>query len=107
MVTSDPEKAIVLKSLLNHGRDGIYTRIDDDAGMSGTDLLESVQRRFHFVRPGYSSRATEMQAALGLAQIERWREMTRARRQNAEFLTKGVLRSSLMAGRISLVFDVR
>ncbi len=90
VVTSDPERAVVLKSILNHGRDGIYTRIDDDAGKSGAELLEVVQRRFHFVRPGYSSRATEMQAALGLAQIERWREMIRARRQNAEFLTKGL-----------------
>ncbi len=89
-LTSDPELAVVLKSLFNHGRDGIYTRIDDDASKSGPELLELVQRRFRFVRPGYSFRATEMEAALGLAQIERWREMIRTRQHNAERLTKGL-----------------
>jgi dTDP-4-amino-4,6-dideoxygalactose transaminase len=88
--TNDSEIAVVIKSLFNHGRDGIYTRIDDDQGKGGEDLLEVVQRRFRFVRPGYSFRATEMEAALGLAHIERWREMIRARQHNAEFLSKGL-----------------
>jgi perosamine synthetase len=89
-VTSNTEMAVILKSLFNHGRDGIYTRIDDDQGKSGAELLEVVQRRFRFIRPGYSFRATEMEAALGLAQIESWREIIRARQDNAEHLNKGL-----------------
>lgn len=89
-LTNDSKLSVVLKSLFNHGRDGIYTRIDDDDSKSGSELLELVQRRFHFIRPGYSSRSTEMEAALGLAQIERWREMIQARQYNAEYLSKGL-----------------
>lgn len=89
-LTNDSEIAITLKSLFNHGRDGIYTRIDDDADKSGAALLEVVQKRFRFVRPGYSSRMTEMEAALGLAQIERWREIVSKRQANAAHVSKGL-----------------
>lgn len=89
-LTSDPEIAVILKSLFNHGRDGIYTRIDDDADKSGAALLDVVQKRFRFVRPGYSSRMTEMEAALGLAQIERWREVVSKRQANAAHLSRGL-----------------
>ncbi len=89
-LTNDSEIAVILKSLFNHGRDGIYTRIDDDAGKSGQALLDVVQKRFRFVRPGYSSRMTEMEAALGLAQIERWREIVSKRQANAAYISKGL-----------------
>jgi dTDP-4-amino-4,6-dideoxygalactose transaminase len=69
-VTDDAELIVMLKSLMNHGRDSIYTRIDDDAGREGKALFEIADRRFSFVRLGYSYRCTEMEAALGLAQLE-------------------------------------
>jgi len=69
-VTDDAELIVTLKSLMNHGRDSIYTRIDDDAGREGKALFEIADRRFSFVRLGYSYRCTEMEAALGLAQLE-------------------------------------
>ncbi len=69
-VTDDDELIVMLKSLMNHGRDSIYTRIDDDAGQEGRALFEIADRRFSFVRLGYSYRCTEMEAALGLAQLE-------------------------------------
>jgi len=79
-VTDDDELIVMLKSLMNHGRDSIYTRIDDDAGREGKALFEIADRRFSFVRLGYSYRCTEMEAALGLAQLET-READWQRRQ--------------------------
>jgi dTDP-4-amino-4,6-dideoxygalactose transaminase len=69
-VTNDPELLVIMKSIMNHGRDSIYIRMDDDAGLTGRDLFEIVDRRFSFVRLGHSFRATEMEAALGIAQLE-------------------------------------
>lgn len=79
-VTSDPELLVLMKSIMNHGRDSIYLRIDDDAGLTGDALFEVVNRRFSFIRPGHSFRCTEMEAALGVAQLEE-REDQWARRQ--------------------------
>ena len=68
--TSDPELAVLLRSLANHGRDGIYMQIDDDKGKSADEMKQIIQRRFSFIRPGYSYRVTEMEAAIGLAEME-------------------------------------
>lgn len=68
--TSDPDLLVMMKSIMNHGRDSIYIRIDDDAGMTGENLFEVADRRFSFIRLGHSFRATEMEAALGIAQLE-------------------------------------
>jgi perosamine synthetase len=88
--TSDPDLALVLKSLCNHGRDGIYLKIDDDQGVSRERLFEIVARRFSFVRLGHSLRGTELEAALGLAQLEQREAMLAARRANAATLTTGL-----------------
>jgi perosamine synthetase len=85
--TSDPEIAAVMRSLVNHGRDGIYISIDDDQGKHGAALSEVISRRFHFERIGHSFRITELEAALGLAQLETWEDMIAARRRNAAYLT--------------------
>jgi dTDP-4-amino-4,6-dideoxygalactose transaminase len=78
--TDDADLMVMLKSLMNHGRDSIYTRIDDDQGMEGRRLFEVAARRFSFVRLGHSFRCTEMEAALGLAELEQ-REANCARRR--------------------------
>src|SRR5262245_13228220 len=78
--TNDPDLIVILKSLMNHGRDSIYIRIDDDKDKSGQDLFLIADRRFSFVRLGHSFRATEMEAALGIAQFEE-RQTMNARRQ--------------------------
>ncbi len=77
--TNDPDLIVILKSLMNHGRDSIYIRIDDDKDKHGHDLFKVADRRFSFVRLGHSFRATEMEAALGLAQLEE-RDKLNARR---------------------------
>ncbi len=69
--TGDPELAVRLRSLMNHGRDGIYLSIDDDNGQSAERLREIVARRFQFEHVGHSFRCTELEAALGCAQLER------------------------------------
>ena len=89
-VTDDAELIVMLKSLMNHGRDSIYTRIDDDAGREGQALFEIADRRFRFVRPGYSYRCTEMEAALGVAQLESHQEDWARRREIAERLCHGL-----------------
>jgi perosamine synthetase len=69
-LTNSEEYAVILRSLMNHGRDSVYLSIDDDKGLSKEELTSVVSRRFSFVRPGYSFRVTEMEGALALAQFE-------------------------------------
>ena len=68
--TSDSDLYVRLRSLMNHGRDSIYLSIDDDKGKTGKKLHEIVAKRFQFVSVGHSFRATEFEAALGLAQLQ-------------------------------------
>jgi len=69
-VTNDPDLIVLLKSLMNHGRDAIYIQMDDDKGLSGAALFNLANKRFSFIRHGHSFRATEMEAAIGIAQFE-------------------------------------
>jgi dTDP-4-amino-4,6-dideoxygalactose transaminase len=86
--TSDDRIATIIKSLYNHGRDNIYISIDDSKGKSVAELREVVGRRFKFERLGFSYRATEMEAALGVAQIEEWNDIVGVRRKAAKQLTE-------------------
>jgi perosamine synthetase len=90
--TSEPEYAIKIRSLLNHGRDSIYLSIDDDDNKLKEELRIIVERRFRFTSIGHSFRATEMEAALGLAQLEEWEVMINQRRRNAGVLTRELSR---------------
>ena len=72
------------RSFMAHGRDSIYTTIDDDDKVS-KDMIE---RRYKFDRVGYSYRCTEIEAAIALSELERWEENLRTRRYNAASLTK-------------------
>ncbi len=69
-LTNDRELAVILRSLVNHGRDNIYMQIDDDKNKNAKQMKEIIGRRFSFVRPGYSFRATELEAAIGIAAME-------------------------------------
>jgi dTDP-4-amino-4,6-dideoxygalactose transaminase len=85
--TSNPEYAVRMRSLINHGRDSIYISIDDDKNKTTEELRMIIAKRFQFVTVGHSFRATELEAALGLAQLEDWESMIAARRANARALT--------------------
>ncbi|MCK4597909.1 DegT/DnrJ/EryC1/StrS family aminotransferase [bacterium] len=88
--TNDPQLAVMLKSSMNHRRDEIYLRIDDDKTEDKQKLFEMAARRFRFVRFGHSFRATELEAAIGLAQLEQKEEFLQRRRRNALILTEGL-----------------
>ena len=89
-LTDDPENHVLLRSFANHGRDSIYIRIDDDKNLEGQALFEVASRRFSFERLGHSFRATEMEAALGLAEIEQRLEYAQRRVRNASRLCEGL-----------------
>ena len=88
--TNDPDLCIRLRSLMNHGRDSIYLSIDDDKDAAGAKLHEIVAKRFQFISVGHSFRATEFEAALGLAQLEEKEKIVKGRLAMAARLTKGL-----------------
>ena len=89
-LTNDPELAVKLRSLVNHGRDSIYISIDDDKGKNKKELKEVISRRFSFVDIGYSYRLTEFEGALGLAGLARYKEDLKIRKRNAALLQSGL-----------------
>lgn len=70
VTTNNLQLATVMKSLIFHGRDNIYLKIEDDNTKSRKRLNSLIERRFKFTSIGYSYRNTEMEAAIGLAEIE-------------------------------------
>jgi perosamine synthetase len=89
-VTSDPDLIVILKSLMNHGRDSIYIRMDDDRRARGDELFKIANGRFSFIRLGHSYRATEMEAALGIAQLEEHVALCQRRREVVARLNAGL-----------------
>jgi len=85
--TNDPDLAVKMRSLVNHGRDGIYLSIDDDNDLSAKRMKEVIRRRFNFESVGHSYRITELEAALALGQLDDWSGMIRQRQENADYLT--------------------
>jgi perosamine synthetase len=92
VLTQNAEYAEILRSLANHGRDSLYLSIDDDRDIDDSALQEVIKRRFRFVRPGYSFRLTEMEAAIGVGQLERLSENLTKRGKNAAYLTEHLRR---------------
>lgn len=82
--TNDEELSVLMKSLMNHGRDNIYMSIDDDNTEDKKKLKMIVEKRFNFIHQGYSYRATEFEAAIGLAQMLRWPANLKRRRAIAQ-----------------------
>ncbi len=85
-VTSNQKYAEILRSIANHGRDNIYVSIDDDKDIDGATFRQVIKRRFRFIRRGFSFRATEMEAAIGIGQLERLPSILSARQKNAASL---------------------
>lgn len=88
--TNNRKYATIMRSLANHGRDGIYMSMDDDQHLGQKQLAQVVSRRFNFIRLGYSFRATEMEAALGVAQLTRKDAIIAARQSNAAYFIRGL-----------------
>lgn len=88
VTTNNPKLADLCRSFMAHGRDSIYTNIDQDDSQDLTLLKQMVERRFSFDRIGYSFRATEFEAAIALSELERVLGNVARRRMNAVYLTK-------------------
>lgn len=83
--TNDDELARVMRSMMFHGRDESYLNIDMN-NKTGKEFSEMVAKRFHFPRFGYSDRMTELEAAIGLGDLDNWEDMIRDRQENALYL---------------------
>lgn len=82
--TNNPDYAQLMRSYANHGRDPFFL-----GGYSQEDKkpsLELIQKRFLYHRVGYSSRVSEFEAALGIAQLDRLPYILRKRLRNATIL---------------------
>lgn len=82
ITTNDEQMATVMRSMMFHGRDESYLNIDDKP----TDI----SKRFWFPRFGYSDRMTELEAALGLGELEDWQGMLFQRQANACYLMQNL-----------------
>lgn len=89
-ITNDLELASKMRSLVNHGRDGIYISIDDDRGLGINRLREVIERRFRFESIGHSYRITEIEAALALGQLDSWKNIIGKRNENANYLSEQI-----------------
>jgi perosamine synthetase len=89
-LTDDADLLALMRSLAHHGRDPVYTRVEDGAHLDGAERWALVERRFAFPRVGWSLRSTELEAALGLGEIEDREALLARRRQIAEGLTRGL-----------------
>lgn len=85
-ITNDKKLADLIRSLIFHGRDNRYLKLEDDDDLKGQKLKEIIDARFRFIYPGYSARSTEIEAALGLVELENYSEMLIRRRHNAFYL---------------------
>lgn len=78
ILTNDDKLAITMRSILFHGRDESYLNIDDKP--------KEIWKRFYFPRHGYSDRMTELEAAIGIGELDGWQEMVEKRQKNASYL---------------------
>lgn len=76
--TNDKKLSVEMRSIMFHGRDESYLNIDDKP----TDI----SKRFWFPRFGYSDRMTELEAALGLGELDDWEDMILKRQDNADYI---------------------
>ncbi len=84
--TNNKKLATKIRSLMNHGRDEVYLTIDDDDTATGKKLEKIVAKRFSYVSVGHSARCTEMEAAIGLAQLQDLKKIVQQRQRNAQKL---------------------
>ena len=82
LCTNNKKWADDMRSMIWHGRDNYYLSIDDNE-KNKKMLLET---RFRFNRVGYSSRLTELEAAIGVDEIDRSQEIIEKRTINAVML---------------------
>ncbi|WP_373483688.1 DegT/DnrJ/EryC1/StrS family aminotransferase [Acetobacterium sp.] len=90
--TSDKNYMEILRSLVAHGRACTCERCvaSDGKTVCPKRMQSDLDRRFTFIRIGYSYRVGEIEGALGLAQLERKDEIMGKRHENANYLINGL-----------------
>ncbi len=90
--TDNREYMEIIRSLVAHGRACTCERcVASDGEMVCPKRMKSeIDRRFTFVRLGYSYRVGELEGAVGLGQLERKDEIMNKRHKNAEYLINGL-----------------
>lgn len=93
ITTNNLQYAEISRSYIAHGRAcTCETCIASSANNVCKKRMDTeIDRRFMFVRLGYSYRVGELEGALGLAQLERAEEIMEARRTNAVKLTNKLI----------------
>ncbi len=90
-LTDNNDYALVMKSMVNHGRDSIYLNIDDDDNLKAdAAVFKMANRRFSFLRMGYSHRLTEFEGALGLAELSGVHERIKKLQKNSGYMIDGL-----------------
>ncbi|KKN30245.1 hypothetical protein LCGC14_0835950 [marine sediment metagenome] len=84
-ITGNPRYAWKMKSLLNHGWDRLTAPID-----VMTFDFEAIKSRYHFTSIGHSFRATELEAAIALPQLDTLKSDVRRRVTRAKRLSDGL-----------------
>lgn len=79
ILTDDYEIACLARSLRNHG----WTRDQEDGSPIFEKRADDLAESYRFILPGYNVRGTELQAAVGSAQLEKFDGFLEARRRNA------------------------
>ncbi|MBI5375534.1 MAG: DegT/DnrJ/EryC1/StrS family aminotransferase [Candidatus Schekmanbacteria bacterium] len=92
VITNNNEYAGILRSLRAHGRackcEKCVLNIDSSYCPLRFEYGEGIDTRFFFERIGYSSKMNELEAALGIADIEKLDEIINKRRSNLFYLNK-------------------
>lgn len=100
ITTNDEKLATTMRSMMFHGRDESYLNIDDKP--------KDISKRFWFPRFGYSDRMTELEAALGLGELDDWEWMIKRRQENARYLCDKLkwLHANDSRGRFAVTFPI-
>lgn len=96
--TNEPDYARKIRSLVNHGL--AFSELNADEWFSPRP---NITRSFWFTHAGHSYRITELEAAVGLAQLEVMDHILNTRRRNARHLTaKLTILNNHMNARLSI-----
>lgn len=87
-ITNDTSMMEIMRSLIAHGRACTCERCiaSDGKTVCPKRMQTEIDRRFSFIRLGYSYRVGEIEGALGLAQLDRKDEIMNKRHENAVYL---------------------
>ena len=90
VTTNDTKLTELARSLANHGRAPGYFSMGHGVCNSDKELKRLLESRFRFERLGYSSRLTEMEAAIGCGQMQTLAQNVARRREIAQKLIEGL-----------------